>query len=158
MDWASIEKYFNNLKNNKASRPDGIVSNILIIMKNVFAEYLRIIFVKSFVESTVPEDWKNANIVPLYKKNDKSHPSNYRPVSLPSHLYKVLKSLLKYAIVDHLNKYSLISSSQHGFTAGRSCLTNLLQFFVYVSKNIDIKVPVDILHLNFSKVLDQELC
>ena len=43
IDSLSIKKKVNNLMNNKASGPDSNVSNILIIMSNVFAESLRII-------------------------------------------------------------------------------------------------------------------
>ena len=53
--------------------------------------------------------------------------------------------------MDHLIKYKLIASSQHGFTSGRLCLTNLLEYVEYVSENLDGGRPVDTILLDFSK-------
>ena len=44
-----------------------------------------------------------------------------------------------------------IGLSQHGFVKGRSCLTNLLQFFEEVTKKLDKGEPVDMIYLDFQK-------
>ena len=54
-----------------------------------------------------------------------------------------MEALIKDAIVEHLAKNSLIQSSQHGFTAGRSCLTNLLEYMDELTKLADEGLPVD---------------
>ena len=38
---------------------------------------------------------------------------------------------------NNLNKYKLIEGSQHEFTKGSSCLTNLLEFYEVVSDWVD---------------------
>ena len=76
----------------------------------------------------VPQDWREANVAPLHKKGSREKPENYRPVSLISIVDKILESIIKDSIVSHLDRYNLIARSQHGFTRGRSCLTNLLDF------------------------------
>ena len=73
-------------------------------------------------------EWREAGVVPLFKKGKKSEPGNYRPVSLTSLIFKIMESILKDSILGHLDKFSLITDSQHGFSKGRSCLTNLLVF------------------------------
>ena len=75
----------------------------------------------------VPEDWRIANVVPL--KGSKDNPGNYRPVSLTSVVGKLLEKILRDRICTHLELNSLISDRQHGFVRGRSCLTNLVEFF-----------------------------
>ena len=102
----------------------------------------------------VPADWKLANVTPIFKKGSKSVPGNYRPVSLTCVICKVMEALIKDAIVEHLAKNSLIRSSQHGFTAGRSCLTNLLEYMEELTKLVDEGLPVDMLYLDFSKAFD----
>ena len=62
---------------------------------------------------------------------------NDRPVELTSVVGKMLETLIKEWIRKHLNKYKLIQRSQHGFSKGRSCLTNLLEFFEVVSDLVD---------------------
>ena len=89
----------------------------------------------------VPNAWKEAGVTPLFKKGKKYDRQNYRPVSLTSIVCKILESIIKDAMLGHLNKFSLIRGSQHGFTTGRSCLTNLLEFFEEVSSKIDEGKP-----------------
>jgi hypothetical protein len=74
---------------------------------------------------TVPKDWKTAVVTPIFKKGAKSDPGNYRPVSLTSIPCKIMEGVIKEHMMEHLTKNKLISDSQHGFVAGRSCTTNL---------------------------------
>ena len=103
----------------------------------------------------VPTDWKHANVTPIFKKGDKSDPGNYRPISLTSQICKVLESILRDNIVNHLNTHTLLLKSQHGFTKGKSCLTNLLSFLEDVTKAIDEGKPLDVIYLDFSKAFDK---
>ena len=69
---------------------------------------------------------KSANITPIYKKDDKSDPENYHPVSSTSVLCKIMESFIK----DHLWKYlkdkNIILNKQYGFLRGRSTVLQLL--------------------------------
>ena len=42
------------------------------------------IFNKSLKEGVVPNSWKEAEVVPIFKKGKRDDPGNYRPVSLTS--------------------------------------------------------------------------
>ena len=78
----------------------------------------------------MPKDWREANVAPLHEKGSREKPENYRPVSLTSIVGKILESIIKDSIVAHLDQYNLIARSQHDLnTRGRSCLTNLPDFF-----------------------------
>ena len=68
-----------------------------------------------------------AKIIALFKNEDRSEPDNYRPVSLTSQVCKVMETIVRGHLVDHLMKNDLVSDQQLGFTQGRSCLTNLLE-------------------------------
>ena len=63
----------------------------------------------------------------------------------------MLESMIKDAISTHLESNSLIKCSQHGFSSGKSCLTNLFIYLEQVMSEIDIGVPVDTLYLDFAK-------
>ena len=80
---------------------------------DVISAPLAIIYTKSLEEGVVPEDWKCANITPIFKKGSKASAGNYRPVSLTSVLCKVMESILRDAIVDHLTVNKLLLPSQH---------------------------------------------
>ena len=79
----------------------------------------------SLKEGVVPFEWKEANIIPLFKKGSRNKLENYRPVSLTSVICKLLERLIKDHMVDFLVKHKLLNSSQHGFLKARSCLTNM---------------------------------
>jgi len=79
-------------------------------------------------EYKVPDDWKLANVTPIYKQGSRNSPENYRPVSFTCHFSKVMESIVRDVITQHLNKFDLIISTQHGFRCGLSCVTNLLAF------------------------------
>ena len=85
----------------------------------------------------VPKDWKLANVTPIYKSGARDLSKNYRPISLTSQICKILESIIKDRITEHLDRYGLINSTQHGFMRHKSCLTNLLEFYEYTSKYID---------------------
>ena len=68
------------------------------------------------VQGVVPNDWREANITALFKKDSKSASQNYRPVSLTSVICKQMESIIKDEIIKHLNIFKLITGSQHGFT------------------------------------------
>ena len=67
---------------------------------------------------------------------------------------KVLESIIKHAIMDHLEQHKLIEVSQHGFLTGRSCLTNLLAYLENLTKHVDSGLPVDTLYSDFAKAFD----
>ena len=68
---------------------------------------------------------------------------------------KILESIIKDQLVEYLQKHSIIAPSQHGFTSGRSCLTNLTEFLEFVTNQLDHKTPVDAIYLDFSKAFDK---
>ena len=106
------------------------------------------------IQGVVPNDWREANITALFEKGSKSESQNYRPVSLPSVICKQMESIIKDEIIKHVNN-ELIIGSQHGFTKGRSCLTNLLKFFEKVTNAIDKGKPFDCIYLDFVKAFDK---
>jgi hypothetical protein len=103
----------------------------------------------SIPTGVIPQDWRDASVAPLHKKGSKNKSENYRPVSLTSIISKLLESIVKESLVKHLDKYSLLRYSQHGFISGKLCLLNLLDFFEVVTKMLDEEEAVDLIYLDF---------
>ena len=59
-------------------------------------------------KSKVPQDWKLANVTSIFKKGSRSVRSNYRPVSLPSVVCRLLESIIRDHVSDYLNANKLI--------------------------------------------------
>ena len=103
----------------------------------------------------LPTDLRAANVTPLYtKKENKSTPGNYRPVSLTSFVCKLLESIIKDAIIEHLEQHKLINISQHGFLPGRSCLINMLAYLESVTKHVEKEENGATLQEDLDKLLD----
>ena len=73
-------------------------------MKDVIASPLTKIFNNSITNGVIPRDFKLANVTPIYKKGNKKIASNYRPISLTSITGKLLETIVRDYIVEHLNK------------------------------------------------------
>ena len=104
VDEEIIKKKFCQLKDGKAPGDDGLVTKFLKEVVNSIATPLQMIFSKSLATGVVPEDWKIANVTPIFRKGSKQVPGNYRPVSFTSHVGKLLESILKDGMISHLRK------------------------------------------------------
>ena len=71
------------LKSGKAPGMDGLVSKFLIETADVTCKPLALIYQKF---STMPKDWKTANVMTIFKNGPRHCPGNYRPASLISYL------------------------------------------------------------------------
>ncbi|CAM5077379.1 unnamed protein product [Natator depressus] len=65
-----------------------------------------------------------------------------------------MEQVLKESILKHLEERKVIRNSQHGFTKGKSCLTNLIAFYDKITGSVDEGKAVDVLFLDFSKAFD----
>ena len=113
---------------------DGIPPKLLLEIVEQISIPFATVFNLSSEEGIVPLEWKEANIIPLFKKGSRNKSENYRPVSLTSVICKLLERLIKDHLVDFLVKNNLIKQSQYGFLKARICLTNML-FFWKISQN-----------------------
>ena len=66
------------------------------------------VFNMSLQEGIVPLEWKEANIIPLFKKGSRNKSVYYRPVSLTSVICKVLETIIRDHLMDFLIKHKLI--------------------------------------------------
>ena len=103
----------------------------------------------------MPVDWKLANVSPIHKKGSRVMASNYTPVSLTCLASKLMGSIIRDAMVQHLLESDLCTTAQHGFTNGRSCLTNLLETFESWTEDVDKGYSVDVIFLDFQKAFDK---
>ncbi|KAL5252966.1 hypothetical protein ACHWQZ_G015662 [Mnemiopsis leidyi] len=151
---SDVKKQLLKLNIFKSSGPDGVHPKLLksLAYDDSFVEAVTQLFVKCSETGTLPEVWKSASVVALFKKGTKSDPLNYRPVSLTCILCKVYEKLVREHLLDFLE--GRISKHQHGFVKGKSCLSNLLETFDNILDFFDEGVPVDLLYFDFSKAFD----
>ncbi|CAM4553252.1 unnamed protein product [Caretta caretta] len=149
---SEVEAKLKQLNGTKSRGPDDLHPRILKELAPEIASQLARIFNESVNSGVVPYDWRIANIVPIFKKGEKT--GNYRPVSLTSVVCKVLEKKLKEKVVKDIEVNGKWDKIQHGFTKGRWCQTNLISFFEKVTDFLDKGNAVDLIYLNFSKAFD----
>ena len=149
-----VQKQLEKLNKFKACGPDNMHPHILNATASTICYPLSKIFNESLQCEETPEDWRVANVTPIFKKGDRCDPANYRPVSLTSQVCKVLESIVKEKVFEHLTKHNLLNEAQHGFRQGRSCLSNLLTTLEDWTTILDQRDCVDAAYLDFRKAFD----
>ena len=104
----------------KAPEPDDLSARVLKECSSEIAPILTLIYNKSLAQGTVPDDWRQAYVVPVFKKGEKYDAANYRPVSLTCICSKTLEHIIVSNINKHLAFKSILADCQHGFRSQRS--------------------------------------
>ena len=121
-----VLKVLTSLNVSKACGPDLIPARLLKEGATSICASLAHLFQLSLDSGTLPSDWTTANVVPVFKRNDRHQPSNYRPISLTSLVVKVMEKIVHCQIIEALESHKLISSFQFGFRCGHSTVDPLI--------------------------------
>ena len=70
---------------------------------------------------------------------------------------KVMESFIKNSISSYMYNNNFFLPNQHGFTARKSCASQLLHVMNYWTQCLDNKYPVDVVYLDFHKAFDMVL-
>ena len=79
-----VSKAIDRLNSSKSQGPGNIHPKLLKETQSIIKKPLQIVFEKSLTEGKIPKIWKNANVIAIFKKGEKSKAENYRPISLTS--------------------------------------------------------------------------
>ena len=136
-----VRKLLRNLK------PTKLQARVTYLRVKKMAEpltpILTLIFSASLKQGKAPDDWKEANVSQIFKKGDKSQPTNYRPVSLTSVCSKVLKHIIHSHLMNFFEDNQILCDQQHGFRKHRSCESQLLTTVQDLASGIDNSQQID---------------
>ena len=154
-DIFEIKFCLNSLPSQLSCGPDYIPNVFLKKLSNIISTPLALVFLKSLECSKIPQIWKHANVIPVFKgKSSKFDISYYRPISLTSNICKIIESIEHKHIIKHCNKHKLLSNSQHGFRQQYSTTSNLLELLNDVTQDIDNNNNVDLITIDSSEAFD----
>ena len=118
-----IQKMLENLNPHKATGPDDICPLFLKTLASSIAPILMIVYKKPYNTGKLPDDWKSANVVPVFKKGNTSLAANYRPISLTCVSCKIMEHIITSNVMRHASTHNILYNLQHGFRDKRSCET-----------------------------------
>ena len=146
-----IEDIISNLKSNKAN---SIPAKIIKLLKDVLFKPLVILFNLSFASGVVPDKFKIASVIPIYKKSSHNNLINYRPISLLSIFNILLEKLMAKRLTHFIEKHELIYSKQFGFRRNHSTVQTGLSITDKIQTAIDAHEYSCGIFLDFSKAFD----
>ena len=138
-----------DIKSESAAWPDGIPAILLKNCCHAFRIPIQLFWKESLELGHVPDYYKVGYITPLYKGGSRAIPVNYRPVTLTSHIVKVFERVVRKHMMEYLESNKILSCPQHGFRAGRSCLSQQLSHFDKIYMGLVEDCDTDALYLDF---------
>ena len=112
---------------------------MLKICPEKIAAPLQIISNTSLLQYKYPTSWKIAHVIAIFKKGDKSLPSNYRPISLISCVGKIMERVIYKYVFNHLQRNKLIYEYQSGFLPKYSTVHQLLEMYTCFLNSLEKK-------------------
>ena len=141
------------LKPCKAPGSDGITPRLLSACSCGIAVSLSRLFNRSFAEACVPQEWKDALVVPIFKSGSKSSATNYRPIALLSLVSKTLEKIVSVKLSYHLQPF--LSSRQSGFRRKDGTELQLLRLVQEWSSALDSGKYVGVVFFDIKKAFDR---
>ena len=138
----------------KAPGYDGI--KITTVKQSIYhiCEPLTYIINLSLSSGIVPNNMKVARVIPIYKKEDPSLFSNYRPISILPCFSKFLERIIYNRISDFVNKKDILYMHQYGFRKNHSTCLAMLHLIDNITSSLDRKELVMGIFLDLSKAFD----
>ena len=151
----NVRKQLRRLKPDKATGPDRIPTRVLKECAAELATPLSHLFHLCFRRGKFPSQWKEALVTPVHKRDSKSDPTKYRPISLLSIMSKVMEAVVQ----DHLQRYllgnNLISERQFGFRPAHSTADLLNTLSQKWNQHLDNAEEVAVIALDIKGAFDK---
>ena len=150
-----VEQTLKSLPLGKAAGHDLINNRLLKELAQPLSFPLCDLFNFSLSSGKVPKIWKQPNVSPIHKKNDPSDVSNYRPISLPSTVGKVLEKIVHKYVFNFFRDNNVITTLQSGFVPGDSSVNQLIDIYNTFCKALDEGKEVRAIFCDISKAFDR---
>ncbi|PSN38555.1 hypothetical protein C0J52_14819 [Blattella germanica] len=147
-----VEIAIEKLKMYKASGIDGIPAELIKSGGEKLREKIHRLLSLIWKQETLPNEWKESVIIPIYKKGDKMDCNNYRGISLLSTSYKILKNILVSRLTPFIDE--IIGDHQCAFRRNRSTIDLIFSIRQILEKKWEYNGTVHQLYIDFKKAYD----
>ena len=140
------------LSDKKASQASDIPVKILKENRDLIAYFILHNFNNALSCSEYPASLKYADITPIFKKDDKTDKTNYRPISILPNLSKIYERFMQNQMCPYLKK--IFSKYQCGFRKGYNAQHCFMAMIEKWRKFLDIGGHAGALLTDLSKAFD----
>ena len=147
-----------NLDSNKTHGCDNISIKIIQICGESITLPFSLLFKTALKEKKFSDIRKLANVVPVYKKEEKILLKTSFPIILLPIFSKIFERVIYNSLFNHFVSNKLFMPSQSGFQPGDLCIAQLLSIIQEIETNFDSNhLPVDVrgVLLDISKPFDK---
>jgi hypothetical protein len=95
-----LEKALKLTKKEKAPGQNNINSKLYKYAPEEFKLMLLQFLSNIYRENCIPDEWRNADLTPLFKKGDICEPQNYRGISILNTCYNIYSKILNMKLQD----------------------------------------------------------
>jgi len=147
-----VEKCINRIKMGKAAGKDDLLPEFFRYGGKAVVKKVTEIIQSIWASEKVPAEWKDAVLIPVYKKGGRRQCDNYRGISLIAIAGKVFAVLLMLRILSVANKKLL--EAQSGFRPERGTPDEIFVIRQLLERCRDYKVPLSLCFVDISKAYD----
>jgi hypothetical protein len=139
--YSELNLAINSLSSKKAPGSDGIVNEVWKNLNDRHRLTLLDCINDVWRQETLPDNWSEIIVVPIYKKGSHSDPQNFRPISLVNTCLKLITSLMTIRLDKWCQENNVISEYQAAYKRGTGCedhvftLNSAIQWHLKNSKN-----------------------
>ena len=144
----------NNLKTNKAIGLDKISARLLKDSSTVMTPILTRLYNRSLASCTFPSTWKSGKVTAIFKSDDQSNASNYRPITILPTISKVLEKAVHSQVYRYLIDNKILTPRQFGFRPKLSTEIALAHFTDTILTNMDKGLVTEAVFLDLDKAFD----
>lgn len=135
VDPYEVNVLLKNLKNKSSYGVDGLPPTLFRLCADELTVPFHNLINQSFEEGAFPNLLKKALIKPIYKKNTKTDPNNYRPIALLPTASKLFEKAMCNRVYAFCEKHNIFNDCQNGFRKNRS---TILAVYKYIQEALNI--------------------
>ncbi|KAL1447598.1 hypothetical protein WDU94_009869 [Cyamophila willieti] len=148
-----VKSVLKQAKERKAVGPDEIPTDILKLLDGENLRWITNVFNKIYNSGTIPQEWLRSEFIILPKKPNARKCSEYRTISLMSHLLKIFLKVIHGRIYKKCEEQ--ISDTQFGFRRAVGTREALFSIQVLFQRCRDVNCDVYACFIDYQKAFDR---
>ena len=144
----------NNFPSKMSWDTNDLSMSFIKAIATYLSEPLLHIFNCSLSAGVVPNKFKIAKVVPIFKSGEHLDVNNYRPISLLSNFSKIFEKIIHGRLTKYLDSNNIISEYQFGFRKGHSTIHPLTLLIDRAARALNDKKHLVIIFCDLKKAFD----